>query len=285
MTTKTAELSFQEAADEALAEEDLAGSDDESANSSGKEQNADSEGEQSAVENAEDTGLFSDLQDEMADGEQPDLDSLTVDVNGTRVSVNELTKGYMRQGDYTQKTQQLADERAESEKAIALYKSIQDDPEGTIRQLYAQTVQGQTPVEQSTTPKSPDIAALVEQQVKDQLENDPRLQAYESSTSAANIDATFERIEKTFDLELNEGDRVHVMEKAVELGTPNLEFVFEGLMHQLDRVRAEQDNVEKVSTTSGRRSDPTDKKPATPKSFDSVQDAWDEVLAEEGISL
>lgn len=52
----------------------------------------------------------SDPDDEGADDGEPELPA-TVDIDGTAVPLEELKKGYLRQSDYTRKTQELAEQR------------------------------------------------------------------------------------------------------------------------------------------------------------------------------
>lgn len=62
--------------------------------------------------------LYSNLTDDEVEAETPLLDDDDADddnlvelPDGTKVPIDELKKGYLRQGDYTKKTQQLAEER------------------------------------------------------------------------------------------------------------------------------------------------------------------------------
>lgn len=59
----------------------------------------------------------------------------TYTINGESVPLSELQRGYMRQGDYTQKTQQLATQRQEYEAATRLAEALRSDPQGTLLQL------------------------------------------------------------------------------------------------------------------------------------------------------
>lgn len=59
----------------------------------------------------------------------------TVDVGGEQVTLDELRGGYMRQRDYTQKTQLLAQQRQEYEAATRLAEALRSDPRGTLLQL------------------------------------------------------------------------------------------------------------------------------------------------------
>lgn len=62
---------------------------------------------------------------------------MTYDIGGEQVSVDELQRGYMRQRDYTQKTQLLATQRQEYEAATRLAEALRSDPRGTLLQLAA----------------------------------------------------------------------------------------------------------------------------------------------------
>lgn len=54
-----------------------------------------------------------------------------VEVDGKQIPIDELTKGYMMQSDYTRKTQELAREKKRLEEAQRLYDMVQKDPQLT----------------------------------------------------------------------------------------------------------------------------------------------------------
>lgn len=53
----------------------------------------------------------------------------TIEIDGKQVSVDELKSGYLRQSDYTRKTQELARIKKDLEKAEKLYTAVQEDPD------------------------------------------------------------------------------------------------------------------------------------------------------------
>ena len=55
--------------------------------------------------------------------------------DGTQVTLEELESGYLRQSDYTKKTQTLAQQRAEAEQALRLMAALSEDPVGTLQAL------------------------------------------------------------------------------------------------------------------------------------------------------
>ena len=73
----------------------------------------------------------------MANEETSTGDSYTVKIDGReeRVSLNELQNGYLRQADYTRKTQELASERERLAQGEAIVQALEADPEGAITAL------------------------------------------------------------------------------------------------------------------------------------------------------
>lgn len=55
-------------------------------------------------------------------------DKIVIDGVG-EVTIDELRNGYLRQSDYTKKTQEVANKRKEAEEAIALYEQLKANPE------------------------------------------------------------------------------------------------------------------------------------------------------------
>ncbi len=53
----------------------------------------------------------------------------TVEVDGKQIPIEELTKGYMRQSDYTRKTQELSKVKSESQIAQQYYEAVTSNPE------------------------------------------------------------------------------------------------------------------------------------------------------------
>lgn len=73
-----------------------------------------------ALEDGEETGNEDDG-DEDGEGDEPDPDADTVVTlaDGTEVSLKELKGGYLRQGDYQKKTQELANQRKEADTKLS----------------------------------------------------------------------------------------------------------------------------------------------------------------------
>jgi len=54
------------------------------------------------------------LEEEQSNGEQPEDNNTDIDINWEKISIDELKAGYLRQSDYTRKTQELSKLKKES---------------------------------------------------------------------------------------------------------------------------------------------------------------------------
>lgn len=287
MSKNAAGLDFQAAWDEAVEEDGVPAPDSDSPGNESPTPTPPAEVEQPAVESDDEGSLFAELVEEKPEDEQPkDLDSLTVDVGGEQVSVAELRAGYMRQADYTRKTQELSEERKDSEVAVNLYRALQKNPTATIQKLWDSHRQG-TPIAPETEEVSGgmDIDALVEQKLSERLENDPRLKAIEEQRAVDRVNAIFDQLEEVYGTDISDEDRNFVLQKAYEAGTADISMVFGALMQQRQMLEKQRDNAVANSTGTGYGGEQgLGKRPAEKKSYGSFRDAMSDTFAEEGIS-
>lgn len=61
--------------------------------------------------------------------DEPVVEKNYIEINGEEIKIDELKNGYLRQGDYTKKTQQLASDKKDAEEAIAFYNQLKQSPE------------------------------------------------------------------------------------------------------------------------------------------------------------
>ncbi len=274
-------LSFQEAFDEAEAEEAVAAAALDSPANGSATAIIPPEREQPAVETEEEVGLFSDIPSEEAESEQLETDSHEVTVNGEtfQVTLDELVNGYQRQADYTRGTQEIADMKKEYGKAITLWEALEGDYVGTV-----QTLMSRTGMKGQVAPKPEvDLEALLDEKLAEKLANDPRLQQLENENSLRQLDVMFGEVEREFDLpSLTDADKQVILTKAQEWGSTDLNYVVYRLLQQQDKAKAVQKNVELVSSSKGRRSADEDDFEAEPKTYATVAEAWEASLAEEG---
>lgn len=131
--------------------------------------------------------------------------------DGTEVPLDELENGYLRQSDYTRKTQELAQQRAEAEQALRLMRALQENPLETLealqRNLAADTeADDLDPYEQQLREHEQRFAQLEQERFDQELDNQLR------SLEAQYADRGF--------------DRDEVLQYAVDNDIPNLRAAF-----------------------------------------------------------
>lgn len=68
--------------------------------------------------------------DDIGDGKSDPTLPETIMIEGVgEVNIEELKNGYLRQSDYTKKTQEISNQRKEAKEALELYQKIQSDPQ------------------------------------------------------------------------------------------------------------------------------------------------------------
>lgn len=128
--------------------------------------------------------------------------------DGTTVTLEELEGGYLRQSDYTRKTQELAQQRAGAEQALRLMQALSEDPVGTL-QVLQQNLLGED--EGDLDPYEQQLQA-----------HEERFAQLENERWEAELDRVLQGLEQQY-----EGfDRDAVMAWAVEHKIQNLEAAY-----------------------------------------------------------
>ncbi len=291
MTNDTnAGLSIKEAFAQAEEDQSVVADGGEPTNSPSDAPNA-LEVEQPAVETEAEDGLFDVLVDTE---EQPEGDSFSVILNGqaTNVTKDELISGYMRQADYTQKTQELANLGREAEKAITLMKLLEEQPVETVRKLY-QTINSGAPVASmvdanvtipSSNPQTAptDVNALVDARVAELLASDPNLVSIQQNQALAQVNKEFIEIEEMYNVTLSDSDKEQTLLAAQRYDTDDIKFVFGGLMNQAAQKKEALVNAKNAASAAPTSADPLTPTPAANQKYDSFRSALEATLAEQG---
>lgn len=131
--------------------------------------------------------------------------------DGTVVPLDELEGGYLRQSDYTKKTQELASQRAEAEQALRLMAALQENPTETLEALQRQL---------GTADNEGDLDPY-EQQLR---EHDQRFAQLEQERFDQELNSTLTNLEGQY---ADRGfDRDEVLQYAVDNEIPNLRAAF-----------------------------------------------------------
>lgn len=169
------------------------------------------------------------------------------------VSIEELKDGYLRQADYTRKTQELAASRKEHEKALQIYAALTERPQEFVRQL-AETAglieKGAAPTSVVELPFRSDEEYQTEVQkgIDAALAEHPDVLAAQELVTARWIEQEFDRIEVAHaealgGKKLSGKDREAILKVAYKNQTDNLELVFQALLNQKQDKARERDKL------------------------------------------
>ena len=173
----------------------------------------------------DDSGATEVQTEEVEVNNQPD----TVHIEGfgdyTLDELKEFKNGYLRQSDYTRKTQELARQREEANEALEVYEYLRNNPH--LVNALMQMDNGQVnPVVQKATPEN----AMMQQILHNQ--------------KAMEIEMKLNDLKSRYG---NDVDEVALFQKATELKTDDLEFVYKAL--QYDNLVAQQSNAVQAAAT------------------------------------
>lgn len=185
---------------------------------------------------------------------EPEGPTITVEIDGTEVvlTAEEVQKGYLRQGDYTRKTQEIADQKRRLETLDRFEKSLDADPQLTLSQLAEAYGVELTPAQQQAVqdagseldPDDPIQAELAELR-KFRTTVEQQFSRQEEAAVQAQIDADLDAVRTEFgaaDL-----DEIALLEFAVERNIPNLKDAYR-LQQALESEKAKVDAERKQAT-------------------------------------
>lgn len=155
------------------------------------------------------------------------------EVDGTPITLDEARNGYLRQSDYTRKTQELAEMRSRLAEAEAITAALQQDPMGTLEALQEAFGISNGVQEDPFAGLDPDEARIVALEQK--------IAAQEQAATQAVIEAELSDLHQSF----GDFDDSALFAHAIKGGFPNLrsayaDMNFNSLHTQLEQVTAKQ---------------------------------------------
>jgi hypothetical protein len=203
------------------------------------------------------------------------------------VSLEELKNGYLRQADYTRKTQEVAADRNTSAKAIEFWEALTTRPQDVVRQLAeaAGLVEaGASPVKVIDLPfrSETDIQAEVDRKVAETLESHPDIAQAQDIVALQWVESEFARIEQAHSTKLGPKSREIILKTAQVKNVDDLEMVFQALLARQQEQARQRDSLKQAAPAK-----PTGK--ATQQSVtEEPADFWEaasQAAAEKGIQL
>lgn len=160
--------------------------------------------------------------------EEPTDDKVHIEGFGdfTVDELKEFRNGYLRQSDYTRKTQELARQREEAQDALELYNYLRDNPQ-MVEALMNMDNGANTQTIQRATPEN----AMMQQILHTQ--------------KAMEIEMRLNELKSKYG---NDIDEVTLFQKANQMKTDDLEFVYKAL--QYDNLLAEKQQAQQTAANS-----------------------------------
>ncbi len=171
------------------------------------------------------------------------------------VTMKEMRDGYLRQADYTQKTQAVADERRHLERAEGFLKMFEEDPAGFTRSLAVQAgliSEGDEPIREIpmvSIPTQDSLDELIKEQVEERYKNDPRAKDLDVRDAEVQITTEFARLEEKFDVPIGPEVRQSILQEAYQTGNPSLEGIFAGRLVLAQQKQSRAGSTSRATTS------------------------------------
>lgn len=175
------------------------------------------------------------------------------------LTVAELRNGYLRQDDYTRKTQELAEMRRQLEESMTaedrgnaeLWQAMQEDPIGTVRYLARHL--GADDVEKSLTKLNQvefvpahQVDEIVKQRITQALAQHPEVQQARAARIQAAIDGGFAAVERKVGKPLSDSAKAKILNFAAENGISSIEVAFDALSARMGVRAPERQRLDKA---------------------------------------
>lgn len=200
------------------------------------------------------------------------------------VTLADLKAGFLRQSDYTRKTQELSAQRALLQEAVDFHKAFVDDPQGAALYLAqrAKIVDGNAAAPEGVTIYTEqDVQRMVEERLATALAEDPRIKEAETATAIQRVNAAFSEIEREYSVSLTEDHRRSILMEARDRGVNDLSLVFAGMLEKARRTRADKARVNAASPSQPKAGTPEEPADTTTE-VRSMRDAFEAALNDLG---
>ena len=215
--------------------------------------------------------------------EEPgELYSIKIDGEEQQVSLDELQAGYQRQGDYTRKTQELADERRRLAQAESIVTALENDPEATIGALARTFDVGMGNRSVSSDDDFDMMDEDVDPNSKRIAELEARLEQQDRFQRQQQIEKTVENLQGKY----GDFDSTELLQHAVKNGIDNLEAAlthmrYSAVEQERSKLKSELDVYEKKREASTVEAGGSKQPSAVPDSKEvpsSIREAFSQAL-------
>lgn len=210
--------------------------------------------------------------------EDPRFWTQQTEVDGELVTLGEMKNGYLRQADYTKKTQALAEERRTLEQADSFLKEFQADPSEFARALAVEfgwlDQDRLTPVKELSIPQQvtdEELEARLQEMLDERVQTDPRVLQAQQTESLRLISEEFDRIGADHSVSIPQELRDSLLAEAQQRGVFDLELLFKARLASRQR---SSDNLIRSGAVRPRSAGGLGSTPETAPPPTTVEEAW-----------
>jgi hypothetical protein len=202
-----------------------------------------------------------------------------------RVALKEMRNGYLRQADYTQKTQELARERELVADAVSFFGEFSKDPNTFARYLAVRAglvTDTEAPqLEGVQLYTQADLEAAVDAKVEERIKEHPQVREAEITAQVAEVRRQFDVIEEQFKVDLTQDHKRMILQRAQKDQTANLPLVFQAMLYEASAMEQEKARLAGATTARPTRT-PDEGDLSPPQKVESLEAAFALALEEVG---
>lgn len=210
-----------------------------------------------------------------------------VEVDGGMMTLGEMRNGYLRHSDYTKKTQALAEQRKNLERADEMFNAFSQDPSEFARTLAVQygwlEDSVHQPIEEMQFAKplsQEELDAKVDELVNERVASDPSVQEAKRVEAVMLVHGEFDRIEDEMRITIPEELRESLIAEAQERNVYDLELLLKARL--ASRNQRTSDNLARTGAARPTSRGVLGNVPDEVEPPSTFEEAWAQAKAEAG---
>lgn len=210
-------------------------------------------------------------------------------VDGTQqIPLGQLRDGFMRQADYTRKTQEVAALRQQLGEAAGFLEQYRSDPQAFARALAVEQgliYPGDQPVSEvpgARFPTAEEIDQRVEQLVAERVQSDPAVQEAATVRAHAVVNNEFDRLEGVHQVKIPPELRESLTQEAIERGIPDFDLLLRARLASVQDRRRQTGQLQGAAPSRpGMAPAAQQQRGEPPAPITTIEQAWREAALEQ----
>jgi hypothetical protein len=198
-----------------------------------------------------------------------------------RIPLGQLRDGFMRQADYTRKTQEISLLRKKLGDAAEFLDQYQRDPAGFARAIAVEqglVYPGDEPVAEVRGVKAPtpdEIQAQVERLAQERVQSDPVVQQAMTAQAVNVINAEFNRLEGVHHIQLPAELRESIVKESIERNVPDFDLLLRARLASVQDQQRQQGQLRGAAPSRpGMSPGAAQSQPGQAPEISTIEEAW-----------